>query len=212
MDIPSLTVTGTANEKVSPDVATVRIGAIAQGKTAKAAQDSVNTRVAEFIRKAKAMLGDKGEVETGNINLQPLFRQEPNQPRQEIIGYQASNTLNIQVFDFTLVGPVIDTAVESGLNNVEYVSFGLRDDSAARVQALRNAVKQAEQKARAMAEAANVDLVGILDLQEGGARVMPVFRGGMEMAAARAADTPVEPGSVTVSGEVTIRYQIRARR
>ena len=62
-----------------------------------------------------------------------------------------------------------------------------------------------------MADAADVTLAGIWDLNEGGARVVPM-EAPMARMSMSAAPTPVEPGNVSVSADVTIRFFIRPKR
>lgn len=213
--IPSITTTADAEIRLAPDLATIRIGVVAQRKTAQEAQNEVNTKMQAFLEKAKAMINSKGTIETGRINLSPVYSQPSGRPNEEyvpqIAGYRADNTLTINLTDFTLIGPVIDQAVASGLNNVEAVYFGLKDDSNARLEALAEAVKKAKRKAEVMAQAAGVGLGQLLDLNEGGAVVMPykMEADAMRMSAAGGAPTPVLPGAVTVNAMVTIRYAIK---
>ena len=126
----------------------------------------------------------------------------------QIVGYRAENVLSIRITDFSLVGPVIDTAVASGLNNIQSVSFGLQDDTNARMQALGDAVKQARKKADVIAAAAGVHIVSVIEISEQGARVIPFQAESMMARAAPAAPTPVEPGAVVVNGDVTIKFLI----
>lgn len=211
---PSLTVTGNSEVKVAPDMATVTIGVVAQSKTAQGAQNDANTRAQTFLQNVKKLLGTHGKVHTGSINLYPVYTQAPPQSdasfTPQINGYRAENTLTVETDDLKLVGPIIDTAVSSGLNNVQGVSFGLKDDSSARLKALAQAVAEARAKADAMADAADVSIVGIWDLNEGGARVIPMQADMARMSAM--APTPVEPGNVTVSADVTIRFFIKPKR
>ena len=213
---PALVVTGSSEVRVAPDLATLQIGVTAQAKTAQEALDQANKSAQGFLDKAKTMLGAKVTVQTGSINLYPVFS-EQNRPSNEpftpqITGYRAENTLSVRTTDFSLVGPLIDTAVAAGLTNVSSINFGLQDDTDARLQALGNAVKQARKKAEVMADAAGVELSGIWQISENGARVMPFEVQPMAAMAGRgAAPTPVEPGAVSVSGDVTIKFFIKAK-
>lgn len=205
---PSLSVTGTSEIRVAPDQATVSIGVIAQAKTAQDAQNQANERAQSFIDKAKSVVGRNGTIETGRINLYPVFTENaprPNEPvTPEIAGYRAENTLVVRLTDFAAIGPVIDTAVASGLNNAQGVTFELKNDTDARMQALAEAVKQARRKAEVMARAGGVDLQGVWEISENGAQVVP-FEARTMMAAGKAS-TPVIPGMVTISADVTVRY------
>ena len=214
---PALVVNGSSEVRVKPDLATLQAGITVQAKTAHDAQDQANRRIQEFLDKAKRLLGSKGTVQTGALSLSPVYSEQirpTDQPfTPQITAYRADDTISIRTTDFSLVGPVIDTAVAAGLNNIQSVSFGLQDDSDARLQALANAVKQARRKAQSMADAADVELSGVWELDENGARVMP-FQAQTMMAgrAGGEAPTPVEPGAVVVSGDVTIKFFIRAKK
>ena len=210
---PCIVVTGSAEARVAPDLATLSIGVTVQSKTAQDAQNQSNTQASDFIAKAKKLLGDKGTVQTGAINLYPVYSEQtmpsdrPFTP--QIVAYRAENVLSIRVTDFSLVGLVIDAAVASGLNNIQSVSFGLKDDTDARMQALGDAVQQARKKAEVMARAAGVSLGAIVEISEQGARVVP-FEAPMMAARSGGAPspTPVEPGAVVVNGDVTIKFLI----
>jgi len=210
---PCIVVTGSAEARVAPDLATLSIGVTVQSKTAQEAQDQANTRAADFIAKAKKLLGNKGTVQTGSINLYPVYSQQTmpsDQPfTPEITGYRAEDILSVRTTDFSLVGPVIDTAVGAGLNNVQGVSFGLQDDTNARMQSLADAVRQARKKAQTIADAAGVKIVSILEISEQGARVIPFqAQPMMTRSEAGGAPTPVEPGAVVIDGDVTIKFLI----
>lgn len=212
---PILTVNGTGDVRVAPDEATVRLGVTRQASTAQAAQEQVN-RTANAIIEAILQAGAKREdTQTGRVTLFPIYApQRPgsdDEPR--VVAYRASNVVIVRLNQLNLIGPVIDAGLKAGANQLEGVSFGLRNDESAREEALRKAVAEARRKATVMAQALEVRLLGVQEVQEGGVGIFepPVVR---EMAFARggAADsTPVLPGQVTVNASVTIRYRITDR-
>ena len=75
-------------------------------------------------------------------------------------------------------------------------------------QALKEAVNEARSKANAIAEALNVRLLGVLQVNEGGISIRPVVVSEARLMSASATATPVSPGHVTVNGSVSIRYRI----
>ena len=84
--IPSITTTADAEIRLAPDLATIRIGVVAQRKTAQEAQNEVNTKMQAFLEKAKAMINSKGTIETGRINLSPVYSQPSGRPRRSRLG------------------------------------------------------------------------------------------------------------------------------
>jgi uncharacterized protein len=215
--IPVLNVSGNAEVRVDPDIATVRIGVVSQARTAKEAQNDANKRLNAFLAQARALLGKGGEIETGRIALYPVYDMPPDRPdkpfEQRIIAYRAENTLVARITDFSKVGDLVDLAVSSGLNNIESIIFGLKEDAEPRSRALQQAVREATQKAEAMADAAGVELAGIWSIDEANAFVMP-YEGRAVMAAGAAdmAPTPVLPGQVAVNANVSMRFFIRPKR
>lgn len=217
--IPAITVNGNGDVRVAPDEATVRLGVTRQAQTAKAAQEQVN-ETAQAILAAVTKLGIKREqIQTSRLNLFPVYApqapQKPEEPR--IVAYRASNIVSVRLSQLDQVGPVIDAGLKAGSNQLEGVFFTLRDDQAAREQALEKAVLEAKRKANTIAQALGVRLSGILQVDEGGVSIQPpMYMERAAMAMARGggdAATPVSPGEVTVNASVTIRYRIdEARR
>ena len=210
---PVLMVQGRGEVRIEPDLATVRLGILEQSPTAQEAQESVNI-VANGILAAVLEIGvEERQVQTARLVLSPVYsrsgRGSGEAPR--IVAYRASNTVSVRVEELDSVGAVIDAALGAGANQLEGVSFGLVDDLAARADALRNAINEAQTKAAAMADALGVRLDAILSVTEGGVAVQPQTQiMGMARAIAlqEAPGTPVSPGEVSVSASVSIRYRI----
>ncbi|MFL6264251.1 MAG: SIMPL domain-containing protein [Thermoanaerobaculia bacterium] len=215
VETPILTVSGTGQARVAPDEATVRLGVLAQAPTAREAQAQVN-RSAQAVLDAIRKAGIPAErIQTTGLSLNPQYAEGRGNQGPRITGYQASNTVTVQVEDLAKVGPVIDAGLTSGANNLDGVDFGLRNDGAARATALTEAVASARLKAEALARALRVRLVEILEVAEGGVSVSPPpspFRGRMALAAEALPATPVSAGQVGVEASVTIRWRIEPER
>jgi uncharacterized protein YggE len=210
---PSITVSGYGEMRVAPDLATVRLGVVAQQQSARDAQQDAS-RIAQAILAGVAALDVPREaVQTSQLILTPVYEQPaprqqvPTEPR--IIAYRAANVVSVRLEDLAKIGRVIDAAIDAGANQVDGVDFQLRNDREAREEALRRAVREARSKAATMAEALGVSLGPVLDAREGGVSVEPPqFATRMFAMEARASETPVSPGEITVSANVTLRYRI----
>jgi uncharacterized protein YggE len=120
----------------------------------------------------------------------------------------------VELNNLTQIGPVVDAGLRAGANQVEGIQFRLKDDLPVREQALKQAVAEARRKAEVMAEALGVRLVAVQEVTESGVSVLDRvgFAGGVAMAAAReATPTPVSPGQLEVSANVTVKYVIAGR-
>jgi uncharacterized protein len=213
---PSLVVSGRGEVSVRPDRAVVNVGASFQTETAGEAQEKVNTTVRRVIDAVKAAGIAEEQIQTQGLSLTPIYdysvQREGQAPR--VTGYRAQNLMRIQVDSVDAAGRVLDAAAKAGANEIQGISFELKDDSTARRQALALAMTDARGKAEALAGAASVSLAPVpLEITEGGGMVMPpqpLMARSMAMAAESAA--PVQPGTVKVEASVSVRYAITAGR
>jgi len=208
---PTLSVEGTGVVRAAPDMATVRLGIVADGERASDVQQEVNRVAASILAAVRSQGVRDSDVQTARLRLFPRYApavRGETSPR--IDGYQAANTVTIRVDDLDRVGRIVDAALGAGANQLEGVTFGLDDDTDARERALRQAVEEARSKARVMADALDVELEEVLSVNEGGIFIQPPVMGVMEarMAVQADAPTPVSPGEVEVRASVSIRYRI----
>ena len=103
---------------------------------------------------------------------------------------------------------IIDASVRAGANTVESVDFQLQNESAARQDALRQATAEAALNAKTMADALDVRLARIYQVQQGGVGILPPPYPVRTFAMEAGAPTPIFPGEVTVNASVTVTYVI----
>lgn len=209
-EIPLLTVSGTGDARVAPDLATVRLGITRQTKTAQDAQAKVN-EVAQAILTAVTRTGvDRKQIQTSQLTLHPVYA--PQKPESSdppaIVAYRATNVVAIRIEDMSKSGEVIDAGLKAGANELQGIAFGLKDDGEAREKALRLAAREAQSKARVIAESLGLRLGAVQEVQENGVSIQqPFFAGAMMARAADGGGTPVSPGEITVNASVTVRYK-----
>ena len=213
-ETPTLSVTGRGEVFAEPDQAVIQVGVSTEAVTAREAQESVNATIQRVLDALAGLAIDPKQIQTSQLSLQPVYgevksRREASEPR--LVAYSASYTLSVKTNDLTKISAVIDTALEAGANQLRGVGFELKDEQAARKEALQRAVADALEKGEIVAEAAGTQLVRVLTIMEGGAVVRPAMmaRSALMAAEVSGSPAPVMPGQVTVSGQVTVRYQIR---
>ncbi len=212
---PTLTVAGRAELSVDPDRAIVRLGVNAEGADAEAAQGQVNRAMQAILEAMQGLAIPERSIRTEQLWLNPVYAN--NRPRADgtvtdeprIVGYRAGNVVSIQLDELARIGNVIDAGIRAGANQLQGVSFHVRDSEEARNLALQQATRNARAQADAIAAAMNLRIVGVIDVIVGGADVRPmaVRDARMEMMAS----TPVQPGQVDVAGSVTVTYRLAAQ-
>src|SRR5207248_9971527 len=128
-EIPLISVVGNGEARVTPDVATIRIGVMAQEATAAAAQDAASL-VAQKLLARLAELGiQRRDIHTSQLQLFPMTGAIPQggePPR--IVAFRAQNAVTVRVEDLALIGRLLDAGVGAGANTLEGVEFGVRND------------------------------------------------------------------------------------
>lgn len=199
-------VQGQAEIQAKPDQATVRVGVTQMAPTAGQAQQRVNQRMQAIFEELSGLGVADDAIQTAQLTLSPVYSRYERDQAPTITGYQASNTLSVRLDDLNLVGPVLDAVTKAGGNEIKGVNFDLKDDSEIQKKALAQAVRNAVTKAGVMAEALGMKLGRVIELSESTVQIRPVFQQQARFAAAEAAaPTPVAPGQVSVSAQVSLR-------
>lgn len=190
-----------------PDRAQIDIGVVSQAATAEAAGQENARRVQQVLSELRKMLGPKADIKTAHYSLSPTYRTARAGNTPEIGGYSASNVVQVRVDDLTAVGKAIDASMRVGANTIHSIQFSLRDERAARSDALAKAAQEARNDAEAIAKALGLRVVRVLSAEQGErAPIRPLMSARMAMA--EAVQTPVEPGNVEVRASVTVTLEV----
>ena len=196
--------TGTATVYVTPDQAQVNVSAVTTAATAQDAANQNATIATNIQTQIGQALGTSGSVKTINYSVSPNYTYNKD-GSSTLTGYTVTNSIQITLNDLTITGKIIDTAVQAGASRIDSLVFTLKDDTDARSQALKAATLKAKAKADAMAASVSLTTGPILAIQEAGAVITPIITTG---APGATASTPVQPGNLNVTGNVTISVQL----
>src|SRR5436190_21849423 len=103
----TLSVVGTGVFKTTPDTATISAGVVTQATKAAAAIEANATAMTKVIDALKAKGIDAKDVQTEYVSVDPRY----DDTGQNLVGYNATNSVSATVRDLAQVGDVIDTAV-----------------------------------------------------------------------------------------------------
>jgi uncharacterized protein YggE len=179
---------------------------------ARTAQDAVRqnaARMTSVIAALRAQGIAERDIQTSSFNLAAQYRYVENKP-PELIGYQASNNVSIRVMDLARVGQALDAVVSVGANQIQGISFGLKDPSSVEDAARRKAVQALQSKAALYADATGYALTGLLTLSENGGYAAPPPMPMMVRSFAKGEDasTPVSGGEFVVRIDINGVYKI----
>src|SRR5690242_16161149 len=175
-----------------PDVAIITAGVVSRSATASAALQDAADRMQRVLGALKrAGIADR-DIQTSNVNLNPEYRYENNQPPQ-LVGYTASNNVSVRFRDIGSSGKILDALVGQGANQINGPSLTIDKPEAALDEARARAVAIGRARAELYARSLGLRVVRIVSVSDGG-RAYPPPPPVPMMARAQKADTIIEPG------------------
>ena len=210
-NIQTVRASGEAVVTARPDQAVIQLGVTNQAPTAEAAATQNARNMSNVVTELKAVVGADGDVRTVGYSLNPAYRYPRDGGSPTITGYNASNTVEVRLNELSKIGKVIDTATKNGANTVGGIQYALRNEEAARAEALAKASRAARANAQAIASALGLRIVRIHSAEAGFANVprpvMPMMRGAAALQEA-APPTPVEPGTIEIRTSVNLVLEV----
>ena len=211
LPLRTLSVAGTGEANLAPDIAYIYVGVHTEKLTAAEAVAENTTQTETVIEAIKDFGIDAKDIRTMNFSIWPMDKYDP----QSGIAtgektYAVDNTVYVTVRKLDTLGDLLDTVVGAGANTVNSVQFDVADKDEALKAARAEAVKDAQVKAQELAEASGLSLGEIQSIGFSDSTPYPIFDGkGGGGAAAEAAAVPIQPGQLTFTVMVNVTYTIK---
>lgn len=201
----TLTLTGEGRVQVKPDLAMINLGVVTDAMTAQEAATKNAELMNKVLTRIKGLKVASEDLQTVGINIAPMVDYDEHSPTYgKNTGYRVEDTLSVKV-PVAMAGKVLDEGIAAGASVAGNLSFGLRDESPFRQQALQAAVMASSGDAQTVAQTMGVTLRGAVSVEilYGGNSVL--MRSALR---AMGPATTVEPGTVTISCSVrmVLRY------
>lgn len=204
-DVRLVSVQGTGEVTVKPDMATINIGVQTKDLDAGKAQ-SDNAVKMDKINKAIKALGVKDDdLQTSQYN---IYKNRNYNDTKEEEYYVVSNTLTIRVMNIDKVGDIIDVASKAGANKINSIDFGVKNEAKYYQEALKNAMSSAKGKATTIMATFGKKPGLPYKVSEAnyyGGVVRATY--AMDMAVEKSSiSTPIEAGDLTIRTNVSVEY------
>ena len=205
----------------------VSLSVEAQGESAPAATRKGTAMLTRVQTALLNKMGGQGKVEVTDFGVNQINPQQqaaypryqpPPQAQRKV--YDAQMNISAETPKLDQLGPSVEAAMKAGAERLNQVVFSLKEDSAARKEAIEKASADAKSKAETLANSMGVKLGPILRISTN-AQVRPyVVYGNQYMQAAQmslhsaqvaapeSAQMPVTPRDVGFGADVSVTYQI----
>ncbi len=160
-----VSVSGLGEVTAKPDVALVNVGIITQKSTVEEAQTENNNKMNAIITELKGQYKIAEEdIKTSYYQINPRY--DWTEGRQRIIGYEVSQSVEVKVRNFDNIGKIVSMAGEKGANSVSGPNFTIDDPEVYKAEARKEAIAQAKEKAKSLADEVGINLGRIVGFSE----------------------------------------------
>ena len=201
----TISMTGHGEVRSAPDMAQVTAGVTTSATTAAQAL-AANTARMKTVFAALEKLGiPEKNIQTVNFSVSPQYANGNNEaPR--LTGYQVNNEVSVRLEDVSRLGGALDALVSAGANQMNGISFDIREPAPLLEKARAGAIADARLRAETYAKAAGVALGPIQSIGESGGEVRPLRMAAPMVFAAKA--VPVAAGEQSVTADVSVVWEI----
>jgi len=207
----TISVSGTGQVSATPDIAVVSLGVQTQAKEAGAALTENNTQMQAVITALKGAGVAQKDIQTQVIQLSPQYQQPSpqagtaQQGPPELVGFTATNIVEVTVRKIDSLGDLLDAAVQAGGNQIQGIRFEISDPADMVDQARDAAWQDALHKAQQLAELSNSGLGMVLTISESSRTPTPIMERALG-AGVVAAAVPIEPGNQLIEVDLQVTW------
>jgi len=214
-------VSGAAVINVTPDRARIQLGVQSNGPRPDAVQEENRRQIQQVIQAVRALGVEAKDIATDYYFVYPVYQDYSD---LSIKGYRIDNTVSITLKDVNLVDDVILAAIKVGANEVQDVQFDTSELRKDRDQAGEQATIAAQEKARALGQAAGAQAGCVLSINENTwSTYYGSWRGGRETTmwaqnviqnapaqgeAVSDEESPISLGQIAVRAEVSASFSL----
>ena len=216
---PKLVVKGEASIFKPADQMEVSLGVVTAGVNSSQALKENNQRMQQIIDNLRILGLDESDYQTGRFHIRPIYQKPPKGSEDEdhtlISRYEVINAIQIKTQKVALADKILNAAVQGGANQVDQVNFNLNNPQSYRAEVIKLATQNALADASALASAANVKLIRILNLSldhwqhfPGPLMLAKRSEGNVAMQSDHANQDVLEPGNTEIHATVNIAMEI----
>jgi uncharacterized protein YggE len=197
----TVSVHGTATQKVPNDTASLGFSVSKERKTRKAALQAVAVHLRAVIAAVQTIPGIRpGDITTGEISVRKTIR-----GRHTL--YRAAEGIGVILHEPARAGELVNAAIAAGATGTRGPSFFAGNPELAFDNALLAAFAQAKAKAAALATSAGATLGPVLSIEEG-TEVSGAPLEAADKGAKAGPSPPVKPGNSTVTATVRVVFAL----
>jgi len=162
--IPSVTVQGQGSMTMPPDQATLRFSISDKGRNLDLIKNNVGNITSRFLEFTDNLGINKKNLRTTNMNIFPEYTYIPKTGKRIFDGYKINRDITVVLENLTLLGQLIEGAINLGVNNINPPMFSSKNASEVNIKLHTLAMEDAKNKAIALATSVNATIGRAIDV------------------------------------------------
>ncbi|GAB5038487.1 SIMPL domain-containing protein [Bartonella henselae] len=204
----TITVTATGENQATPDMAIINLAVVTQDKTAQKALADNNKSMNDIINAFKNNGIQANDLQTSGLSIYQSNPNKDHEKKNNGIVYHVSNSLTVRIRDLSNAGKIFDQAMALGVNSVHGITFTNANTKPFYQEARKKAIAEAIEKAKTIAEAADLKLGKIIKINENDDNYYSRPHLMSKAVNANYTDTTFSSGELNYSVSVTIVFAI----
>ena len=207
-NFPHIETSGASEIVIDADMAVVNIEVVVEAPTAKAAKDTSDKAISQFLNRLQQAGVDKHDIQSANLNLHPQYHYQKNEPAT-LKGYQASRRMTITVKQLEQLNDLLDSALEQGINRVNSIELTSSKRTDFIEQARQAAIEDAKQKAKSLAKGFDKKVEGVWQIRYFDQHPIQPVQYKMAAQADNGTAASYQQGQVIISDRVEVVFKLK---
>lgn len=206
-DGATITVTGAASVSLKADYARISVGVSTKAPTVEEATSKNSLTIHSVIAALRQVGVAEEDIVTSSYSVYAEYDYSSGEQKQ--VGFNVTNQLAVIIRDMEHIGATLDKATAAGANNIYNIEFLSTQSAAAQDEVASYAVQDAMRKAQLLADAAGLELGGIVSITETTSGFYGTARTYDSKLAAGAVSNSILPDDTSVTASVTMVFEVR---
>ena len=210
-----ITVSAEGKTIVVPDIAKINFSVITEGIDTEKISEENTRKMNEAIDFVKNKNIEDKDIRTAGYSLSPKYEYDEDKRTTFISGYTLSQTVYLQIRDFTKISEILKELPSLGINRISQIAFDVENQDESLKDAREQAFEKAFAKAKEMADKNNVRIDKVITFTEYqnnySVRYMKAdtLSEASGMGGSVSSSPAIEPGSQEIIVNVNVTYAIK---
>ncbi len=201
----TVSVMGTGSVESVPDVAYIHFTVQIEDKDPEKVMDNLAEIAGKVVNVLKKSGIKEEDIKTTNLSLSPVYRWDKETGKSILDRYRASESFNVKCA-IKDAGKIVGEVSKNGVNIINGISFDVSNRSELKLEAIKDAMKDAKLKAEASLSGSSYKITGIrtISIQMNAPAPLPIYRD--ISAKGENAAIPVQGGTLFIKATVNVVF------